>query len=188
MEEKETISKNFSLYMEKLDKLGVNTDKLREKYGMSIANGSFTQTNEHGNAYNGSLLEIILRVLTPYAVKLNELLPEERRVDKNSLVKVCLLHHIGKSINLIPNDNQWEVEKRGFVYKYNQNIPSMKTGLISLSMCNECGIELTMEEIEALTINDRVSTDEQAKWFSGTMATIVKVANEFTYLQINGKK
>ena len=185
---KETIEKNFSLYIEKLNKLGVNTDILSEKYGENIKNAPFTNTNEHGNAYDGSLLEVVLRVLTPYAVKINELLPETQRADKDSLVKVCLLHHIAKAINLIPNDNQWEVEKRGFVYKYNQEIPSIKTGLMSLSMCQECGIQLTMEEVEALTINDRISTDEQAKWFSGVMATIVKQANELTYVQINNKK
>ena len=61
----------------------------------------------------------MLKVLTPYAVKLNELLPEDMRVNKNTLVKVCLLHHIAKAVRLVPNDNQWEVEKRLLTYIIN---------------------------------------------------------------------
>jgi len=91
---KEIMEKNFSLYTKKLAQIGVNVDKLTELYGDKIMKASFTNSNEFDNAYEGSLLEIILKVLTPYAVKLNELLPEEQRVDKDTLVKVCLLHQI----------------------------------------------------------------------------------------------
>ena len=146
--------KNLEIYMKKLGQVGVDTSILVDKYGELLKNGSFTQTNEFGNAYNGSLLEIILKVVTPYAVRLNELLPEEKRVDKPTLVKVCLLHQIAKAVRLVPNDNQWEVEKRGFIYKYDNDLPSIRTGLHSLSMCFECGIPLTTEEIEAMTVNN----------------------------------
>ena len=185
---KEIMEKNFTLYVKKLAQLGVNTDKLTELYGDKITNASFTNSNEFGNAYEGSLLEIILKVLTPYAVKLNELLPEEQKVDKDTLVKVCLLHQIAKAVKLVPNDNQWEVEKRSLVYKYNDQLPSIRTGLFSLSMLQECDIKLTAEEIEALTINDRDLTDDQSRWHSSVMATLVRQANELTYIQINKKK
>lgn len=180
--------KNYFLYTEKLSKLGVNVEKLCSKYGEALMNGSFTNSNEFGNAYEGSLLEIVLKVLTPYAVRLNELLPEGQRVDKNSLVKVCLLHHIGKAIKLIKNDNDWEISKRNLVYKYNNELPSIRTGLLSLSMLQECGIELSFDEVEALTVNDRDLTDDQSRWYSSTMATIVRQANELTYITINKKK
>lgn len=183
----ETKKKNYSLYIKKLDQLGVNTEKLNEVWGKEIMNATFTNSTENGCAYDGSLLEIILKVLTPYAVKLNELLPEGIRVDKDTLVKVCLLHHISKAIKLIPNDNQWEVEKRGLLYKYNQELPSIRTGLMSLCMLNECGIMLTTDEIDALTINDRDLTDDQARWYSSIMASIVRQANELTYLQLKNQ-
>ena len=185
---KEIIEKNFSLYIKKLAQIGVNVDKLTELYGEKIMKASFTNSNEFDNAYEGSLLEITLKVLTPYAVKLNELLPEEQRVDKNTLVKICLLHQIAKAIKLVPNDNQWEIEKRGLVYKYNQELPSIRTGLMSLSMLQECDIKMTAQEIEALTVNDRDLTDDQSRWYSSVMATIVRQANELTYIQINKKK
>ena len=185
---KEVKEKNFSLYVKKLSQLGVETEKLCELYGDKIMNGTFTNSNEFGNAYEGSLLEVILKVLTPYAVKLNDLLPEGQRVNKDSLIKVCLLHQIGKAVKLIPNDNQWEIEKRLLTYKYDNNLPSIRTGLFSLSMLQECGIKLTIDEIEALTVNDRDLTDDQSRWFSSIMATIVRQANELTYIQLNNKK
>ena len=58
---------------------------------------------------------------------------------------------------------------------------------MSLSMLNECGIYLTKEEIEALTINDRDLTDDQSRFFASAMASIVRMANELTYIEINGK-
>ena len=183
----EEMNKNFELFMKKVEQCGVNVEKLADKYGYDICNASFTNINDHGNAYPGSMIEIVLKKLTPYAVRINELLPDFQKVDKTALVKVCLLHHIGKAIKLIPNDNQWEAEKRLMTYKYNNELPSIRTGLMSLSMLNECGIFLTKEEIEALTINDRDLTDDQSRFFASTMASIVRMANELTYIEINGK-
>ena len=180
--------KNLEIYFKKLRQTGVNPNFLIERYGNLLQNATFTNSNEFGNAYDGSLIEIVLKVLTPYAVKLNELLPEEQRVDKTTLVKVCLLHQIAKAVRIVPNDNQWEIEKRNLLYKYDDKIPSIRTGLHSVSMCFECGIPLSTEEIEVMTINDRDLTDDQARWHASTMATIVRQANELTYIQINKKK
>ena len=180
--------KNLMLFFKKLSQLGIDTARLEETYGTAIMNGSFTNSNEFGNAYEGSLLEIVLKTLTPYAVKLNELLPEGKRVNKNTLVKICLLHQLAKAIRLIPNDNTWEIEKRGLAYKYNSDLPSIRTGLHSLIMCQVCGINFSTEEAEAMTVNDRDLTDDQARWHSSIIATIVRQASELTYLTLNDRK
>ena len=181
-------NKNYELYLKKLSQAGVDATMFAGEFGEKIKDASFTNINDFGNAYQGSLLEIVLKVLTPYAVRLNELLPDEQKVDKNTLVKICLLHHIAKSVRLVPNDNQWEIEKRGMIYKYDENQPSIRTGLHSLIMAQQCGISFTPEEAEAMTVNDRDLTDDQARWHSSVMATIVRQANELTYIQINKKK
>lgn len=181
-------NKNYELYLKKLSQVGVDATMFAGEFGEKIKDASFTNINDFGNAYKGSLLEIVLKVLTPYAVRLNELLPDEQKVDKNTLVKICLLHHIAKSVRLVPNDNQWEIEKRGMVYKYDENQPSIRTGLHSLIMAQQCGISFTPDEAEAMTVNDRDLTDDQARWHSSVMATIVRQANELTYIQINKKK
>jgi hypothetical protein len=180
-------NKNFDTYVKKLKQVGVDLTSIIEQ-GFPIKDASFTNINDFGNAYPGSLIEIVLKVLTPYAVRLNELLPDEQRVDKNTLVKICLLHHIAKTIRLVPNDNQWEIEKRGMVYKYSEDQPSIRTGLHSMIIAQQAGVQFTAEEAEAMTVNDRDLTDDQARWHSSVMATIVRQANELTYIQINKKK
>ena len=186
--ENEKKEKNYQLYLKKLSQIGVEVEALDEKYGEVIKNGTFTNSNEFGNAYDGSLLEIVLKTLTPYAIKLNEMLPTSQQVERNTLIKVCLLHHISKSVRLVENDNKWEVENRGILYKYNPSLPSIRNGLHSLVMAQECGISFTAEEAEAMTINDRDLTDDQSRWHSSVMASIVRMANELTYIQINKKQ
>jgi len=184
----EVKNKNFEIFLKKLSQVGVDATMFSGDLGEKIKNASFTNINDFGNAYQGSLIEIVLKVLTPYAVRINELLPEEQRVDKNTLVKICLLHHIAKAVKLVPNDNQWEIEKRGMVYKYDDSQPSIRTGLHSLILAQNCGVTFTPEEAEAITVNDRDLTDDQARWHSSVMATIIRQANELTYIQINKKK
>ena len=82
----------------------------------------------------------------------------------------------------------WEVEKRGLAYKYNPNQPSIKTGLHSLVLAQNFGITFNEEEAEAMTVNDRLVTDEQAKWHSSLLASIVRQASEMTYMQDNNTK
>lgn len=181
----ELLNKNYALFLKKLNQFGVNTEHLDSKFGESIKKATYTDKNEHGLAYDGSFIEIILKKLTPYAIKINDLLPQEKQVDKTTLVKICLLHQIAKAIRFVPNDNQWEREKRLMLYKYNVNNPSIRCGLHSVALCIECSISLSTDEIEAMTVNDRDSTDEQARWHSSMLSTIVRQANELTYMDLN---
>ena len=57
----ETKEKNLKLFFKKLSQLGLETALLEDNYGNEIMNGSFTNSNEFGNAYEGSLLEIVLK-------------------------------------------------------------------------------------------------------------------------------
>lgn len=179
--------KNYNIFIEKLNNIGVNTANLVSAIGTQLKNATFINTNEHGLAYDGSFIEIILKKVTSYAVRINELLPQSKQVDKNSLVKVCLLHQIAKAIRFIPNENQWEREKRLMNYKYNPNNPSIRCGLHSVALCMQYGISLSTEEIEVMTIMDRDGTDEQAKYYSSIMSTIVRQANELTYVDLKEK-
>jgi hypothetical protein len=178
---------NAVRFFKKLESIGVDVSVLKEKYGEKIENATFTPNGDFGNAYEGSFLEILLMTLTPFAVKMNELFKEEKRVDKDSLVKVCLLHQIGKAIMMVPNDNEWEVSKLKKIFKYTDDNPSIKTGLMSVWMCQECGINLTMGEIEAMTANDVDPSEPMYRYHSSTMANIIKAASSFTYCQLETK-
>lgn len=179
--------KQYSVFLRKLNEYGIETEELDKKYGELLRNASFTHTNEHGNAYEGSLLRIVMGTLTPYAIRIAEMLPDGIRPSRESVVKIALLHHIAKAVRLVPNDNQWEVEKRGFIFKYASDQPSIRTGLHSLMMSIECGIPMTAEEAEVMTVNDRELSDEQSRYHSSVLATVIRQANELTYMEINNK-
>ena len=173
--------KNLSIFLKKLEEVGCNinlNDEIRNK----IKNASFTTTNENGLAYEGSLLNVILRILTPFAIKINDVLPDNIKVDKNSLVKVCLLSHISKCEMFELNDNEWEKEKRGMIFKYAKSNIALKMGMKSLILSQQMGVNFTPEEIEAITIMDRRLDDEQAMFFSNPISVVLRQAHELTYL------
>lgn len=180
--------KNLEIFIKKLNQLEINTDVLVEKYGEVLRDATFSDRSDNGLAYEGSLIQTTLYKLTPYAIRLNELFPEEIRVDKNTLVKVCLLHQIAKAVRLVKNDNDWEVKNRGLLYKYNNSNPSIRNGLHSLAIATECGITFTPQEVEAMTINDRDLSDDQARWHASLLASIVRQANEMVYLEAGNTK
>ena len=179
--------KNFNLFIKKLNDVGVQTDLIESNIKNKITLASYSLTNEYDSAYEGSLLNIILRIFTPFAIKINELLPENLRVDQNKLIKVCLLHQLSKCEMFIPNDNNWEVEKRGMVYKYAPFDFALKMGMRSLILSQENGVQFTTEEIEAMTILDREPNDEQARFHANILSVIIRQAVELTMIQLKKK-
>lgn len=181
MLQKEKIDRNYNLFISKLKEIGIETNILQERYGEAIKHASFSSINYDGMAYEGSLLEVILYHLTPIALKENESF-EELKLDKEKIVKICLLQHLSKAVRMIKNDNQWEVKERSIIFKYNENNPAIKTGLHSVAILSECGINLTVDEIEAITVIDRYANDSQSNLFSSVCAEIIRIANIKNYI------
>ena len=141
-------------YYRKLEKCGISEEAINalvEKYGDVINKASFSTKTDCGLAYDGSLIETALTKLTVYAVKLNNIYPEELRVDVNSIVKVCLLQHISKAVRTEKSTNEWRIKNLGEAYTYVKKTPAICTGLHSIAMATECGIVFTPIEIEAMT-------------------------------------
>ena len=179
-------NKYFETYFKKLASSGVPQeacDKLQELYGKEMLTAGYNTKLDSGLAYDGALLETSLTKLAVFAVKLNELYPEEIRVDKKSIVKVCLLQHISKCRRMTKSNDEWRINKLGEVYTYTEGMPAIGTGLHSLIMANSAGIKFDPFEAEAMTIIDRKDDDLQAKYHSCMLSVIVKQANEMVYMQ-----
>lgn len=180
------MDRNLSMFTNKLKQIGIDGTELEKRYGDIIKRASFTTLGPL--AYEGSLLDTVMFKLTPYALKINEAYPEEMQLDKNLIIKICFLHQIAKAIRLIKNTNAWEIEKRGMIYTYDNSQPAIRTGLQSLVMATECGITFDSKEAESMTINDREPNDEQSKWYSSQLSSIIKMANEMVYIEANNIK
>ena len=176
--------KNFNLFIKKLNDVGVQTDLIESNLKDKVTAGSYSLTNEYNSAYEGSLLNVILRIFTPYALRINEILPEQLKVNQNTLIKVCLLHQLSKCEMFILNDNTWEVEKRGMVFKYAPYDYAFKMGMRSLILAQENGVTFSTEEIEAMTILDRDPNDEQVRFHANILSLIIKQALELTMIQL----
>lgn len=179
--------KNLAIFKKKLEAYGVSSDKVDEIFGDTLLNATYSLDVANGTCYEGSLLQIVLRTLTPYAIKLNEILPEEIRANQESLIKICLLQHLSKSEMFVKNDNTWEVEKMGKTFKFNPKKIALKCGARSIAFAIKLGIELTDVEIEAMTIIDK-DGDEQAKFFANPISVVVKHANELVNVETLYKK
>lgn len=176
------ILKNYDDFKKRLETyVGVEeTNNLINSLGGDdvVMDASYANLTDSGLAYKGSLIESMLNI-TKFAVKINQLLPENKQADLNSIVKVGLLHHIAKVLLYEPNDNNWEITNRGMVYKYNSELEgALRVGERSTLLSSNAGIKFSELEYEAMRIMDKTNDDNYAKYYSSSLSIVIKQANE----------
>jgi hypothetical protein len=113
-------------------------------------------TRFHLNIEHGLLLHSV--GVTYNALKIKNLLAPD--ISDESMVIVALFHDLGK-IGLpgksyyLPNDNKWEIEKRGITYKINPDIITMNIAVRSLYLVTK-HIPLTEMEAQAIVAHDGI--------------------------------
>lgn len=180
------ILKNFDDFEQRLIKyIGPDCSNklIYEVLGSSdkVMNAPFSNTVDTGLAYDGSLIEALLNITT-YAVKINNLLPKDKQADIESIVKVGLLHHIAKVTMFEPNHNSWEINNRGIIYSFTETEGALRTGERSLWLACCAGIKFTALEFEAMRIIDKNNDDNYSKYYSSSLSTVIKQANEIITL------
>lgn len=180
--------KHVELFNDRLRKLGFQTETFESLFGDKLKDATYTFSNKDNTACgSGEFLQTILRVLTPTALKINALLPEDKRCEEQNVVIACLLSQISKIVMVSPNDNKWEIENRGMIYKFNNFPFAMKMGMRSIAMCIQSGFKLSDNVIEAISNLDR-EDDKQVKFFSSTLATVLRQAIELTDIMIRKRE
>ena len=174
---------NYVTYKRFLDNLisKENADRVIELLGgeEKVLNASFGMSLDSGSAYPGAFVYNSITI-AEYAKKLNEILPEPMHVDNKSIYKVALLQHIGKIVIYVENDNEWEIKNRGFAYKFVDQNTALRCGERALFILMQAGVVLTEDEFEAIRIVDKSKEDDSfAKFYSNTLAFIIRQANEF---------
>lgn len=179
---KEVIEKNYTNYKGVLDSvLGEEvTNEIINSVGGEdvVKNASFSNLRESGSAYEGSLVRNSLR-LAKIAVGINKQFPENKQLPNETIYKVSLLSHVSKVLLYEKNNNAWEVENRGMIYKY-VNLPgAIRTGERSILIATNAGAKFTAEEFEAMRSYDKADdNDAFAKYFTSQLALIMRQANE----------
>jgi hypothetical protein len=178
---KEKIEKNTKKFYDTGEKYGFINDKLVDILGPEfIGAPSCTSDYMHG-AYEGGLINHIL-LTTKYAVSINGMLPEDKRVNLESLIKVCCLHQIGKAKLYIKSEEGWKI-KRGDNYSFNNDRLNLNTSQQSLLYIAKAGIELSDGETYAIHNYNTDFGNSGLKLEGEKLAAILRLANQMAIIE-----
>jgi hypothetical protein len=166
---------NTKKYFETATKIGFMNDELMALLGEDFIKAPASSMADYHNAFEGGLIDHLLRVAS-YAVKINNTLPEDERVDQNSLLKVCLLHGIGKAKLYKPCTSEWHRKNQGKMYEFNDDLVSMRVGERSAYYILSHGISLTEEEFAAILFFDKVD-DRMSDYHNSMVGELLKMGN-----------
>lgn len=114
----------------------------------------------HHNCFPGGYLDHVIRVVEAALVmnKVWDKFGQNKTYTVEELVFSAINHDLGKlGTNskpfYSPNDNQWEMEKRGIMYKFNYD-HHMRVADRSLYALQEAGISMSEVEYIAIKIHD----------------------------------
>jgi hypothetical protein len=184
--EQEKIVANTKKYFDTTTKLGFMTEDLIKFLGESFIKAPASTMTDLYNAFEGGLIDHLLRV-TSYAVKFNNALPEEEKVDQNSLIKVCLLHQIGKANLYKPCESEWHRKNQGKMYEFNSDVSSMRVGERSVYYAMSHGVKFTEEEYSAILNFDK-NDDKMSEYHNSTVGDLLKTAALFAIKNEKNKK
>jgi hypothetical protein len=174
MLDKEKISKNLKKFVTTGQKFGFVTDGMVEELGKDLLTAPASTSKDYYGAFEGGLLANSLNI-AKYAVELNKTLPEDSQVEMGSLLKVCLLHQIGKAKLFKPLVSDWH-NKKGIMYEFNDELTSMGVGERSIYYGTKHGVSFTEDEYQAILNFNKGDDDKQAKMYTNTLGQILKAA------------
>jgi hypothetical protein len=176
----EKIESNAKTYFKTGEKYGFINDAFIEKYGEALMNAPYSKTDEGPNCFDGGLIQHII-AMTKHALSINESLSEGKQVVKESLIKVCFLHQIGKANMFVKNDSKWHID-RGLLYEFNDEEVALKVAEKSLKYLSVCGISLTEDEYDAIALYGSEFANRPLKTDGERIAAIIKAANVITII------
>jgi len=182
----EKILKNTDKFFKTAETHGFMTDELLDFLGADFIKApASTATNLH-NSFEGGLIAHLL-LTAKYAVSINKTLPDNMQVELSSLLKVTFLHQIGKArLYTTEGVAKWQTE-RGINYVFADESTSLRVGERSAIYALSNGVALTEDEFQAIINHDKDDNDKQAKWYSCTLAVVLRQANELAIMEEKSK-
>jgi hypothetical protein len=178
MLEKDKIIKNTKKYFQTADSVGFMTEELTQFLGQDFIEAPASTNKDLNTAFEGGLIDHLLRT-TKFGVSINETLPENLKLKKEDVIKVCLLYQIGKAHAFTPCLSEWHRNNQGKMYEFNSNILSMRIGERSAYYALSNGVKLTELEYQAIVNHDKDDTDKQSKYHTSVLGMLLKQANEW---------
>lgn len=146
----------------------------------SLETATCALSEDTGCAYEGALL-VHTNLVTKLALRIAKMVSNTFPIDEAMLLKVCCLMHLSKIEMFMPNDNAWEVEKRGLFFKFAPIDGKLKFGERSILMATNMGVTFNPIEWEAMTGMDNADATKGEKYFDSILTIIIRQANELAY-------
>ena len=178
---KEKILKNAKKFNETGVKYGFINDDLVSLLGPEFIGAPACSTTNLYNAFEGGLMLHILNT-TKYAVSINEMLPEDKQVNAESLIKVCFLHQIGKAKMFVEQTSQWHRDNKGEMYTFNEDLLSMTVSERSVYYALSSGVSLSEDEVFAMYNYNEDFSGRPMKTKGEKLAAILRVANQLAII------
>ena len=163
-----------------LTNLGTLLSTLGERYAICPC----STRKEYYSSFPGGLAYHNLHVLK-WMNKLTGILCEPSEISKESMLKVAILHEIGKVGDVekdyyVRQDNDYH-NQRGMYYEVNSNIQYMKIADRSLYWVHESHIHLTTDEYLAILLHDGQNDEENAsyKYKEPKLAILLQQAEQY---------
>ena len=181
----ETIQENKKKFLTTVKGYNICTNELIDKLSdMGLFDAPASTMLSLHNAFPGGLIDHSLRV-TGYALKLNELLPDHLKQTKESVIRVSLLHSIGKVGLYTPCKSDCHIKNQGKMYEFNESVTSMSISERSLFyiMSNNNGSMLTDVEYQAIANYDKNASDKMSEWHTASLGEILKMAIKLAIME-----
>jgi len=182
MDLKEKIVKNKEKFDKTNETYNILTKELLDYLGEDLYSSPASNMESMYNAFPGGLVDYILKV-TKYGINLNSILPDNQKVDKSSIIKVCFLHQLGKVRLYKFCESEWHRKNQGKMYEFNEDLVSMRVSERSAYYTMKFGVDLTEEEYQSIVNYDKTDDDKQSKWYGSTLSTILRMANELAIIE-----
>lgn len=173
--EQKKIIDNTKKFFDTATKLGFMNEGLMAFLGEDFIKAPASTMSDYHNAFEGGLIDHLLNV-AKYAVNINNSLPDDEKVDKTSLLKVCLLHQIGKAKLYTPCTSDWHRKNQGKMYEFNEDLTSMRVGERSAFYAQSHGITLTEEEYSAILNFDK-NDDKMSDYHNSMVGDLLKMGS-----------
>ena len=188
MIKQEQIVKNTKKYFQTAQEQGFMTEELMSFLGEDFIKAPASTMSDLHNAFEGGLIDHLLRV-TKFAISINEnVLPEHLKLDKKTIIKTCFLHQIGKAHLYLPCTSEWHRTNQGKMYEFNDELVSMRVGERSAYYALGNSVSLTEEEYQAIVNYDKDNTDKQSKYHNSLLGDLLKMANDLAITEEKNQK
>ena len=180
--EKEKVAKNAKKFYDTGVKYDFVNEELMNLLGEDFITAPACSTLNLYNAYEGGLIQFILTV-TKYAISVNDTLPEDKKADSKSLIKVCMLHQIGKAKMFVEQTSKWHRENKGEMYIFNEDLLSLSVAERSIYYAMQAGIKLTEDEVFAIFNYNSDFAGRPLKTDGEKLAAVLRVATMIAVIE-----